>query len=175
MKKAFVSLILGALLLGSAPDARSQSRATLRARFAAVKRELPRCQVVKRTVLGYALEGSEITVYRKRGQPLKMVARHHGEGGRATEEFYFWQGRLFFVLRTDWDYEYPIGQSGSTGREKRSQQRLYFTNGRLTRWLDAANRPYSIPSAEATKAESEYLESARDFLAKVPAPRREIP
>lgn len=166
-KNAFAVLMLGGLLMGNAPATPVQSSATIRARYTAVERELPRCQVVKRELSGYSLEGGELTAYFQGGVPRKLVARHFGESGRATEEYYFWQGKLFFVLRTNWNYEKPISQSGSTGRQTRFQQRLYFQNRRLTRWLDDAGRPRPIRSPEAAEIERQYLQSARDFLGKV--------
>ncbi|HEX9996421.1 MAG TPA: hypothetical protein VGB45_04695 [Abditibacterium sp.] len=166
IKSTYLAFLLGALLLGNAPVAHSQSSAIIRARYAAIERQLPQCRVVKRELSGYSAEGGELTAYSQRGEIKKLVARHYGEGGRSTEEFYFWKNQLFFVLITDWSYEFPLASAKTTGRETRTQLRFYFQNGKLTRWVNGNNLT-PTPSPEALKKRDEVLGFARDYLGKI--------
>src|SRR5258708_6861556 len=81
----------------------------IRARYEAVNRSAKRYTKVERDLQGYSVEGGSLTGYFAGPMVRKMVAIHYGETGRAAEEYYFWNGRLFFVLRTDSHYDQPIG------------------------------------------------------------------
>ena len=166
MNKKFLSFLLAALLFGNVSSAKSQSAATIRARYAAIERQIPQYRVVKRELEGYSLEGGELTAYSQRGEIKKLVARHYGESGRSTEEFYFWKNQLFFVLISNRSYEFPIASAKTTGRETRTQQRFYFRNGKLTRWVDENKQSPSVSSPEALKKRDEVLSFARDYLGK---------
>jgi hypothetical protein len=87
-----------------------------------------------------------------------MVATFYGETGRAIEEFYFWDGRLFFVLRTQAFYDQPFGRVVRT-----EQNRFYFERGRLIQWLDAKNKPVALSGPAVRRRERDLLGDARTF------------
>ena len=157
--------LLLALALLVPVAARADDAAQTRARYAAVDKAVPKAIVVKRELQGYSLEGGELTAYFQRGVPLKMVAKHYGETGKTTDELYFWQGRLFFVLSTRENYNHPIsGFDTPVKVTSREQMRFYFDNGKLWRWIDEENK--SIESgAEFKSHEKEQLKFAREMLA----------
>ncbi len=135
------------------------------ARYAAVDKAVPRATVVKRELEGYSLERGELTAYFQKGVPLKFIAKHYGESGKTTDEFYFWQGRLFFVLSTGEGYDMPIGASSSPGKVvSRAQSRYYFKNGKLWRWIDDNGKPIES-GAEFKSHEKDQLTFAREMLA----------
>ena len=139
--------------------------AATRARYAAVNKSAPKATIVKRELQGYSLEGGQLTAYFQKGAPLKIVAKHYGESGRATNELYFWQGRLFFVLETRENYEVPIGVSATPGKvASREQNRFYFKNGKTSRWINQSGK--TIESGDEFEFQGqEILKFAREMLA----------
>ena len=157
-------LLLLTLLLPITSHAADQAAQT-RAHYAAVERAIPKATVVKRDLQGYSAEGGELTAYLQKGVPLKLVAKYYGESGQAAEEFYFWQGRLFFILRTSQRYEQPIGASAKPGKiASREQERWYFKNGKLWRWIKPDGKIVESGAEFDNQAEN-YLSLAREFLA----------
>lgn len=162
MKIQLSALYLALLACG---NAHADEAAQTRAHYSAVNRAIPKATVVKRDLQGYSAEGGELTAYFGRGAPLKFVAKYYGESGRATEEYYFWQGRLFFILRTSEKYDVPIGASPTPGKvNSRMQERWYFKNGKLWRWIKSDGKTVES-GAEFRNQNDNYLSLAREFLA----------
>ncbi len=173
--KPQIPILALALLFPISSHAADQAAQT-RAHYAAVNKALPKATVVKRELQGYSTEGGELTAYFQKGVPLKMVARYYGESGKATEEYYFWQGRLFFILRTSWHYEEPIGANSVKApnliRDK-EQERWYFNNGTLRRWI-RPNGKIVESGAEFQNQGENYLAIAREYLAGARGPLQVI-
>lgn len=94
-----------------------------------------------------------------------MVARHFFNTFRVVDELYFWNGRLFFVLETKENYDVSDDATVKMGKiSSRTQNRFYFDDGELTRWINADGR--IIESGADFKAqEKEQLQFAREMLA----------
>ena len=126
---------------------------TIRSRYDAVEKDLSRCKQVKRDLPDESAEGGELTAYFS-GQSLrKLVAKFYGETGQAREEYYFWDDRLFFVLRVESRYDKPL--SGKV--VSKSEERFYFADDALIRWLD--------PRKKEVPAGPELQQRGRDLLA----------
>ncbi len=163
MKLLFLAL---ALLLPIA--ARADDAAQTRARYAAVEQAASKATVVKRELQGYSLEGGGLTAYFQKGVPLKMTANFYAESGKATEEYYFWQGRLFFILRTTWHYNGSLNDPNPPQPIKlirdKEQERWYFKNGKLWRWIDFDGRTIES-GANFDTQENDSLNLVRELLA----------
>jgi hypothetical protein len=83
----------------------------------------------------------------------KLVAKVYGEIGQAREEYYFWDDRLFFVLRVKLRYDKPFGKVVS-----KPEERFYFADDALIRWLD--------PRKKEVSAGPEMQQRGRDYLAR---------
>jgi hypothetical protein len=143
------------------PAHAQRSTATASARYAQINREVGRYTVVKRKFSGYSPNGGTLRAYLLHGSPRKMVAIYYGHSGRAVEEYYFWNSRLFFVLRATFtDGEPP-------GKEKRTQEnRFYFSDSKLVRWQQD-RKLMPVASTEAKDYEEHTLAIAREFLQTV--------
>ena len=159
-----LSILALALLIPITSHAADDVAAT-RARTAAVERAAPKATIVKRELQGYSLEGGQLTAYFQKGAPLKIVAKHFGESGRVTDELYFWQGRLFFFLSTLESYQKPLGAAGSPGVITAKQQRYYFKNGAMWRWIDESGKTVARGGAGFKSKEAENLSFTREMLA----------
>lgn len=126
----------------------------IRSRYEKVEGALKHCKQVKRDLPDQSAEGGELTAYFS-GQSLrKLEAKFYGETGQAIEEYYFWNDRLFFVLRVVSRYDKPL--SGVI--KSKSEERFYFANDALIRWLD--------PQKKEASAGQEMQERGRDLLAQ---------
>lgn len=139
------------LLAGSTVE--NQVR-TIRSRYDAVDRGLRRCRQVKRDLPGESTEGGELTAYFSGRSLRKLAAKFYGETGQALEEYYFWDDRLFFVLRVESRYDKPL--SGKV--KNRTEERFYFADGAMIRWLD--------PRKKKVPAGPEFQQRGRDWLAQ---------
>ena len=166
MKIQFPVLAL-ALLFPISSHAADQL-AQARAHYAAVNKAVPAATVVKRELQGYSLEGGDLTACFQRGVPLKMTANFYGESGKATEEYYFWQGRLFFIVRTSWHYNGSLNNPNPPQPIKlirdQEQERWYFKNGQLWRWINQDGQTIKA-GAELKNQQENYLNLSRELLA----------
>lgn len=135
---------------------------TIRSRYDAVEKGLSRCKQVKRDLPDESAEGGELMAYFSNQSLRKLVAKFYGETGQAREEYYFWDDRLFFVLRVESRYDKPL--SGKV--KSKSEERFYFADDALILWLDP--RKKEIPAGpELHKQERDWLVQARKYSALV--------
>ena len=73
--------------------------------------------------------------YFKDGELRKMTTRYEDDFERLIEEYYFWDNELFFVY-TQFDVDYPHDELSNYQSETPGQNRYYFHNDNLIRWLD---------------------------------------
>lgn len=135
---------------------------TIRQRYAEVEGELKQGRQVKRDLPGESAEGGELTAYFKENSLRKLAARFYGESGQALEEYYFWEGQLFFVLRTESRYTRPL--SGVV--KSKTDERFYFDAGRLIQWLGSDKKPVAL-GPEGQERGRELLAQARKLSGMV--------
>jgi len=133
---------------------------TIRQQYAAINRGARRYKKVKKELSGFSLEGGEMTAYFDGPAIVKIVANHYGESGRADEEYYYSKGKLIFVYRKDFRYDRPL--SGKVVSTK--ENRFYFHNEGLFRWINETGKPVTVGIMEFTLKEDEYRETSRQFL-----------
>ena len=139
--------------------------AQTRAHYAAVEKAVPKLKPIKRELDGYSGERGELTAYFQNGAPRKMIVRHFFNTFRIIDELYFWQGRLFFVLETTESYDVSNNEPIKTGKiTGRSQNRFYFDNGQLTRWINADGKIIE-GGIDFEAQERDQLQFAREMLA----------
>ena len=143
--------------------ARADNAAQTRARYATVDKAVPKLKPITRELDGYSGERGELTAYFQNGAPVKLVARHFFNTFRLTDELYFWQGRLLFVSTTKESYNDTIS-APNLKIVSRTQNRYYFKNGQLWRWVDD-NGKIIGSGAEFEAQEKDQLTFAREMLA----------
>lgn len=135
---------------------------TIRSRYDAVEKSLGRCRQVKRDLPDESTEGGELKAYFSDQSLRKLVAKFYGEAGQAREEYYFWDERLFFVLRSESRYDKPL--SGKV--KSKSEERFYFANDALIRWLDPRKKEVSA-GPELQRRGQDLLAQAKKYTALV--------
>jgi len=133
---------------------------SIRQQYAAINRRAGRYRKVKKELSGFSLEGGEMIAYFDGPAIVKIVANHFGEMGRASEEYYYSKGKLIFVYRKDFRYDRPM--SGKVIETK--ENRFYFQNDGLFRWINETGKPVTFGIMEFTLKEDEYRDSSSKFL-----------
>lgn len=136
--------------------------ATIRRSYSLINRKQTRYKRIKKSLEGFSTEGGELVGYLDGKAIVKLIATFYGESGKALEEYYYHDGQLIFVYRKQSAYDKPL-----SGRVVSfAEQRLYFSGGRLLRWIDEKGRNVAGGQEYAAK-EQEYLNSSREFLAGI--------
>lgn len=87
----------------------------------------------------------------------KLVATYFGKTGRAVDTFYFQEAIPFFVVRTQERY----GEPGGGRITWRTVERLYFSRGRLLRYVDAEGRVRDVTDAGVRDRADSVLADSR--------------
>jgi hypothetical protein len=131
----------------------------IRQHYATINRSTAKYRKVKKELSGFSAEGGQMIAYFDGQNLMKIDAKFFGESGRAAEEYYFWDGKIIFVLRTDYAYSKPF--SGKVVRTEVS--RFYFDNDKLIRWLDPAGKQVASTTSEFAEKQKDYLDSSKQF------------
>jgi hypothetical protein len=129
---------------------------TIRAKYAQIEKGLKDCRQVKRDLPGESAEGGELLAYFKDRSVEKLRATFFGESGKALEEYFFWNTELIFVFRVESHYTKPM--SGVV--KIKSEERFYFSDGKLIRWLDPQKKEVT---SGISKRERELLDGAKKY------------
>ena len=130
---------------------------SIRQGYAAINRKQARYRKVKKELSGFSAEGGVLTAYFEGANIVKMLATYYGEMGRTNEEFYYRDGKLIFVLRTELNYNRPL--SGKVVSRKVS--RFYFRDDKLIRWIDESGKTMVSDSAEYQEQEKDNLNTSK--------------
>ncbi|MFL5483643.1 MAG: hypothetical protein ACJ8AK_15780 [Gemmatimonadaceae bacterium] len=145
----------------------ANSLASYPARYATINRELPsyRTIAVDMDALGIdrrSTDGGKLEVSCKATDTRRIVATDFGEHGSSVTTFYFWDGSLFLVQiesqRSDQLYGPAV---------ERSDDRLYYMNGRLVQWLDGKNAVQPITSPDARETDRAVRKDAAVFFSRL--------
>jgi hypothetical protein len=164
MKKIFglllILVVLGLLPLTSAhPTTGGDAIETIRSQYAAINKNVGRYKKVKRNLPGYSAEGGTMDAFFDGKSLKKIVAHFYGEMGRTDEEYYFWGDKLIFVFGRESNYDRPL--SGKVVSKK--ENRFYFNDGQMIRWIDENGRQVSSSDSSYNEKQSDYLETSQKF------------
>jgi hypothetical protein len=130
---------------------------SIRQHYTSINQKVASYRKVKKALSGYSAEGGELLAYFHGPSIMKMVATHMGETGKATEEYYYWQGKLIFVLRTDFRYDKPFGKVVS-----KRESRFYFKDDKLIKWINEDGKEVVDP-VDTEKQQSDVLKSSNEL------------
>ncbi len=151
----FAAFILFTVTLPARPQT-NDSTASIRQHYASINQNVGRYLKVKKELWGFSPEGGELVAYLHGPSVMKMVAEFLGETGRAVEEYYFWDGKLIFVLSTDNRYDKPFGKV-----VRKNETRLYFKDDKLIRWINEDGKEVAPDSPEYATKQNDYLKLAK--------------
>jgi hypothetical protein len=122
---------------------------------------------IERDIDGKSTEGGALVYYLQDGIIRKIVETLYFESGKNIDEYYFWKDSLIFVFNKKLYYDLPINvapeeEIGKVG--KTEENRYYFHNGNLIRWLDKNSRLVSADNPEYKKKEYSLNGDAEKFI-----------
>lgn len=132
----------------------------IRQRFGQINGNLARYRKVKKELSGFSAEGGQMVAYFHGPSIVKIATTYFGEMGKATEEYYYWEGKLIFVFRTDHQYDKPL--SGKV--VQKTENRFYFKGDKLIRWLDE-NSKQVAENNDYQEKQNEYLKNSKELTA----------
>lgn len=132
---------------------------SIRRHYAEINRSAAKYRKVKKELSGFSTEGGGLVAYFEGPSIMKITATFYGETGRATEDYYYQDGKLIFVLRTDYRYNKPL--SGKIVRT--TLNRFYFSNDRLIRWIDESGKQVASEKSEYQDKQKDYLQTSKQF------------
>lgn len=139
---------------------------SIRQRYASINRGIRKYRRVKKELSGYSLEGGELIAYFHGPRIVKMTAVYFGESGKAAEEYYYWNEKLFFVFRREYTYDQPM-----SGKIVNTQaNRFYFSNDRLIRWIDENGKTKPSGAGDYQEKQQELLDTSKNFLKAARSP-----
>ncbi|HYW70247.1 MAG TPA: hypothetical protein VE961_04390 [Pyrinomonadaceae bacterium] len=130
----------------------------IRQHYANINQNVGRYRRVKKDLSGFSTEGGEMIAYFHGPTVMKIVATFLGETGKAIEEYYFWNGQIIFVLSTENRYDKPFGKV-----VRKIENRLYFKEDRLIRWIDENGKEIRSDSADYATKQSDYLKTSKQL------------
>ena len=162
----------GWTLCVAAPPAPNESQVErsirdIRAHYKEINERVSKYRRAKKELSGFSTEGGSLAAYLDGDAIVKMIATFYGESGEATEEYYYWEGQLIFVFRTDSDYDHLL--SGKVVHT--AQDRFYFNNGVLIRWIDEHAKPVAPDEKTFQAKQNEYLQNSSQFEEAARSPR----
>jgi len=159
------SISLVATGRAQAPDAIQ----LIRQQYAAINKRGTRYKKVRKELSGFSAEGGQLFAYFDGPAIAKIAATYYGESGRTDEEYYYQNGKLIFVYRKESTYSRPM--SGKVIRT--TENRFYFQNDQLIKWLDENGQDVSAGS-ESQKQQDDSLATSNRFLTGVRSKNRTI-
>lgn len=162
--KRILAVLIASLVSSMGWAANSSAQTTdaiqsIRQQYAVINKRVARYKKVRKELSGFSAEGGQLTAYFDGPAIVKIAATYYGETGRAEEEYYYQDGKLIFVYRKDSTYSRPM--SGKVIRK--SENRFYFRNDQLIKWLDENGKEVST-GPESKKEQDEYLATSNQFL-----------
>jgi hypothetical protein len=164
MKQILTMIIVALSVLPAFALTSGQSEdpiASIRQRYAQINAKAARYRKVKKELSGFSAEGGTLLAYLDGSSIMKIAATFYGETGRTNEEYYYSDDRLIFVLRSESTYSKPL--SGKIVRT--IENRFYFKDGQLIRWIDENGKQPAANTTEYADKQKEYLESSKQFAA----------
>ncbi|HEX8423006.1 MAG TPA: hypothetical protein VF634_06325, partial [Pyrinomonadaceae bacterium] len=145
-----------------------------RQRYAAINKNPAKFRIVKKELSGFSTEGGELTAYFDGAAIVKIAVMNNGETNSFFEEFYFAKEQLIFVYRKQEIYDAPMSKVAKT-----KENRFYFNDGELIRWVNENGKQVAAGSREYPERRVHYLglsqllvKGARSQQPMIEAPER---
>lgn len=171
MKKILTTIILAISVLAATSSAQTEDPIpSIRQHYAQINRNAARYRKVKKDLSGFSAEGGTLVAYLDGTKIMKISATYYGETGRSNEDYYYWNSKLIFVLRRESTYSRPL--SGKI--VKTTENRFYFKDDHLIRWVDENAKEVASDTSEYTEKQKEYLDASKQFTSGTRSAKRTI-
>ena len=96
-------------------------------------------------------EGGELTKYETKLGIRLIRTKYYGSIGKSITEYYYQNDQVYFVFKTDYQYNAPPTQPEyDDSRTEIAESRFYFEGPKLIRWItqDGKHQNLELPKAE---------------------------
>ena len=126
----------------------------------------------------HSTEGGEGVLYFDVDELVKVSLELFGETGKLDRDFYFKKGTLLFVFDQSHRYNMPIYMDDNRAKEsgfaegynsektKIYEDRYYFDERRLIRWIDSTGKLRSTSDSEFSEKEQSLIEHSQELINK---------
>jgi hypothetical protein len=164
------------LFCGSAARAEDPAILHIRQEYQSIRNAMPTMQSEPSELSGYSTEGGEAQAFRDSTGDIRLIkVELYFESGKVFEEFYYENGKLIFAFYQSHRYNVPFnvtpemaqeigGEAFDPEKTVITEDRYYFDNGSMIRWLDANKREVTPDSTEFKKSEKEIMDMSHKML-----------
>jgi hypothetical protein len=181
MVRMLLSVLSVVLFLGVAVAAEDVRIVEIRNEYARIKAELPKVKMESVELEDYSAEGGVAKAWRdSSGRFIFLRVELYGESGKAFEEYYYRNGSLIFAFKQTYRYNVPFyvtpedakemgGEPFDDKKTKVLEDRYYFHESRMIRWVNEEKKEGDVKSPEFKEAEKELVEFSAEIKGKFPA------
>lgn len=116
--------------------------------------------VIEKDLTGLSTEGGVLFSYYDKTGLRKAVLTFYGEMGKSIDEYYFKDGKLIFLFKQKFYYNQPIYFEDGFKVERTEENRYYFCNEKLVRWIDAEKAMRDVYTDESKRISTELIVDA---------------
>lgn len=151
----------------------------IRAKYKNIRDNLTTYDTTMAEIWGESTEGGQSVAYYD-GEDIKLIeVTWFGEMGKRKIEYYFDKGQLFFAFNTDYEYNRPIYWDEKSAKEfgdneafdcsktKVKENRYYFNNGHLIRWLDNYKKEVDLETGTNSSVGNGLIEHSEKMKEKL--------
>lgn len=135
--------------------------AHIREMFSKINKQAETAEIVEKEMMEESAEGGQLKAYKHDGKIIKLKMLAFGETGRATKEYYFEKEKLIFAFTKEEYYDRPMYVEGAK-ISKTLENRYYFYNEKLFKWLDPEKKEVDLQNAVETS--ENIVNEAKDYL-----------
>jgi hypothetical protein len=135
--------------------------AHIRDMFSKINEQAKTAEIIEKEMMEESAEGGQLKAYKHDGKIIKIKMLAFGETGRATKEYYFEDENLIFAFTKEEYYDRPMYVEGAK-ISKTIENRYYFYNEKLFKWLDPEKKEIDLQKAVETS--ENIVNEAKDYL-----------
>ncbi|MCK4576021.1 hypothetical protein KAU34_06415 [candidate division WOR-3 bacterium] len=136
----------------------------IRKEFTLINNNTTNYRRVEKTLLAYEDGGEDLEAYFKGNKIRKIVYKGYGPVIKSVEEYYYWPtSALFFVFRKTTNYDKPP-MHFDDAIETTKENRYYFHNNKLIRWLDENKRQVAKTDPQFIQEQKTILDDSNKYL-----------
>jgi hypothetical protein len=163
------------LLFAASLPANDSAILEIRKEYKNIRDALPSLKKAELELSGYSAEGGRATAYRDSRKVIRLIrVELYGESGKVFEDFYYRNGSLIFALYESHRYNVPFYVTPETARDAGgvafdpkktdiTEDRYYFENGTMLRWIDENKQDVSTTSQEFKDSEQAILRFSNEL------------
>ena len=149
----------------------------IRREYKTIRDALPSLSKAELELSGYSAEGGRATAYRDGRKNIRLIrVELYGESGKVFQEFYYRNGSLIFAFYESHRYNVPFyvtpeaakdagGVAFDPKKTEITEDRYYFENGKLLRWIDENKKDVSTTSKEFKESEQAIVRFSNELQA----------